>query len=50
MIKENDNERLSRLFDGDLDSEISGGVNRENWEIYSIIGDALRDGPQYLTG
>ena len=49
MIKENDNESLSRLFDGDLGAEIPGGINRENWKIYSIIGDSLRDGPQYLT-
>ena len=49
MIKENDNESLSRLFDGDLDAEIPGGINRENWNMYSIIGDSLRDGPQYLT-
>ena len=49
MIKENNNEMLSRLFDGDSDAEIPGGSNRENWKIYSIIGDSLRDGPQYLT-
>ena len=49
MIKENSNERLSRLFDGDLGAEIPEGSNRENWKIYSIIGDSLRDGPQYLT-
>ena len=49
MIKENDNESLSRLFDGDLGAEIPGGINRENWKIYSIIGDSLRDGPKYLT-
>ena len=49
MIKENDNERLSRLFDGDLGAEIPDGINRENWKIYSIIGDSLRDGSQYLT-
>ena len=49
MTKENDNESLSRLFDGDLGVEIQGGINRENWQIYSIIGDSLRDGPKYLT-
>ena len=49
MIKENDDERLSRLFDGDSDAEIPGGINIENWKIYSVIGDSLRDGPQYLT-
>ena len=49
MIKENDNERLSRLFDGDLGGDIPGDINRENWEIYSIIGDSLRDGPNHLS-
>ena len=49
MIKENDNEKLSRLFDGDLGGDIPGDINRENWKIYSIIGDSLRDGPQYLS-
>ena len=49
MIKENDNERLSRLFDGDLGGDIPGEINRENWKIYSIIGDSLRDGPHHLS-
>ena len=49
MIKENDNERLSRLFDGDLGGNIPGDVNMENWKIYSMIGDSLRDGPQHLS-
>ena len=49
MIKEKDNERLSRLFDGDLGAEVQGGIDRENWKIYSIIGDSLRDGPHYLS-
>jgi len=49
MIKENDNESLSRLFDGDLGAEIPGDISRENWKIYSIIGDSLRDGPKHLT-
>ena len=49
MIKENDKERLSRLFDGDLSGDISSDINRENWEIYSIIGDSLRDGPHHLS-
>ena len=49
MIKENDNERLSRLFDGDLGGNIPGDVNMENWKIYSMIGDSLRDGPQHLA-
>ena len=45
MIKENDKEKLSRLFDGDLGGDIPGDINRENWKIYSVIGDSLRDGP-----
>ena len=49
MIKENDNERLSRLFDGDLGGDAPSEINRENWRIYSIIGDSLRDGPQHLS-
>ena len=49
MIKENDDERLSRIFDGDIGGENLGSVNRENWKIYSIIGDSLRDGPQNLN-
>jgi len=49
MIKENDNETLSRLFDGDLGGDASGDINRENWAIYSIIGDSLRDGPNHLS-
>ena len=49
MIKENDNERLSRLFDGDLRRNAPGDINRENWKIYSIIGDSLRDGPHHLS-
>jgi len=49
MIKENDNERLSRLFDGDLGGDATGEINRENWRIYSIIGDSLRDGPHHLS-
>jgi len=49
MINQNDNERLSRLFDGDLGGDIPGNINRENWEIYSIIGDSLRDGPNHLS-
>ena len=49
MIKENDNERLSRLFDGDLGGDAPGEINRENWRIYSIIGDSLRDGPHHLS-
>ena len=49
MINENDNERLSRMFDGELGGDISGDINRENWKIYSIIGDSLRDGPHHLT-
>ena len=49
MIKENDNERLSRLFDGDLGGDAPNDINRENWKIYSIIGDSLRDGPHHLS-
>ena len=49
MMKENEKERLSRLFDGDLSGDVSGDMNRENWEIYSIIGDSLRDGPYHLS-
>ncbi len=49
MIKENDNERLSRLFDGDLLGDAPNDINRENWKIYSIIGDSLRDGPHHLS-
>ena len=49
MIKENDNERLSRLFDGDIRGAAPNDINRENWKIYSIIGDSLRDGPHYLS-
>ena len=49
MIKENDNERLSRLFDGELGGDIPGKINRENWIIYSIIGDSLRDGSRHLS-
>jgi len=49
MIKENDNERLSRLFDGDLRGYAPNDINRENWKIYSIIGDSLRDGPHHLS-
>jgi len=49
MIKENNNERLSRLFDGDLGGDAPGEINRENWRIYSIIGDSLRDGPHHLS-
>ena len=49
MINENDNERLSRLFDGDLGGDAPSEINRENWRIYSIIGDSLRDGPHHLS-
>ena len=49
MIKENNKERLSRFFDGDLGGEIPGDVDRENWKIYSVIGDSLRDGPHHLS-
>ena len=49
MIMENDKERLSRLYDGDLGGDIPDDVNRDNWNIYSIIGDSLRDGPQHLS-
>ena len=49
MIKENDKEKLSRLFDGDLGEDIPGDINRENWKIYSVIGDSLRDGPHFLS-
>ncbi|MDA9689652.1 sigma-E factor negative regulatory protein [Betaproteobacteria bacterium] len=49
MSKENDNERLSRLFDGELGGDIPSDINRENWEIYSLIGDSLRDGPNHLS-
>ena len=49
MINENDNERLSRLFDGDLGGDAPSEINRENWRIYSIIGDSLRDGPYHLS-
>ena len=49
MSNENDNERLSGMFDGELGGDISGDKSRENWKIYSIIGDSLRDGPQNLT-
>ena len=49
MTKENDNERLSRLFDGDLRGDAPNDINRENWKIYSIIGDSLRDGPHHLS-
>ena len=49
MINKNDNERLSRMFDGELGGDISGDINRENWKIYSIIGDSLRDGPHHLS-
>ena len=49
MINKNDNERLSRMFDGELGGDISGDINRENWKIYSIIGDSLRDGPNHLN-
>ena len=49
MIKENDKEKLSRLFDGDLGEDITGDINRESWKIYSVIGDSLRDGPRHLS-
>ena len=49
MIKENNKEKLSRLFDGDLGGSISGELDRDNWKIYSIIGDSLRDGPHHLS-
>ena len=49
MVMENDKERLSLLFDGDLGGDASGELNRENWHIYSIIGDSLRDGPHHLS-
>ena len=49
MIKENDNERLSRLFDGDLRGDAPNDIDRENWEMYSIIGDSLRDGSHHLS-
>ena len=49
MIKENDNEKLSRLFDGDLRGGAPNDINRENWKIYSMIGDSLRDGPHHLS-
>ena len=49
MTKENDNEKLSRLFDGDTRGHAPGDINRENWKIYSIIGDSLRDGSHYLS-
>ena len=49
MIKENDNEKLSRLFDDDIHGHAPGDINRENWKIYSIIGDSLRDGPHHLS-
>ena len=49
MIKENNKESLSRLFDGDLGGDIPGDINRENWKIYSLIGDSLRDGPHHLS-
>ena len=49
MIKENDKEKLSRLFDGDLGEDIPGDINRENWKIYTLIGDSLRDGPHHLS-
>ena len=49
MIKENDNETLSRLFDGDVGGDAPGDINRESWKIYSIIGDSLRDGPNHLS-
>ena len=48
MATENDNERLSRLFDGDLGGEIPDSINREKWNIYSVIRDSLRDGPHHL--
>ena len=31
MIKENDNERLSRLFDGDIRGAAPNDINREKW-------------------
>ena len=49
MSKENSSERLSRLFDGELGGDIPGKINRENWIIYSIIGDSLRDGSRHLS-
>ena len=49
MTTENKNERLSRLFDGDLDGSIPDDMDRENWEIYSLIGDSLRDGSHHLS-
>ena len=49
MTKENYKEKLSRLFDGDLGEDIPGEINRESWEIYSVIGDSLRDGPHHLS-
>ena len=49
MINKNENEKLSRLFDGDLSGDAPSEINRENWKIYSIIGDSLRDGPHHLA-
>ena len=49
MINENDNEKLSRLFDGELGGNAPREIDRENWRIYSIIGDSLRDGPHHLS-
>ena len=49
MIKENDKEKLSRLFDGDLGGDFPIDMSRENWKIYSVIGDSLRDGPHHLS-
>ena len=48
-MKQNESERLSRLFDGDLDGDVPCDINRESWKIYSMIGDSLRDGPHHLS-
>ena len=49
MSKENSEEKLSRLFDGDLGGDVSHDINREKWNVYAIIGDVLRDGPDNLS-
>ena len=49
MTKNTEKERISRLFDGDLKGANYKDINRDEWELYAIIGDSLRNGPDFLT-
>ena len=49
MANQNEKELISRLFDGDFAGVSPSDVSRDDWKLYSIIGDSIRNESSSLS-